>query len=923
MYSFCSLFLVAKLDISAKTFSSRCHFDANLYSEPLAIMNLLWDYERAKNQHGWAWHYSVSAPRLRRLVATRNSLRNRVAEFTGIYSESLCIEKPPVQMEHSKVTLLRILQVWVFSDTMIESIQAARAVDGAVTLCLKGDRVSASHLEQVLDPERHPFSFGGHTEINQSGTFTPVSDEAFAMDTFSSEFEARFVSFAVEKGLDVFWFSTESSFQLYAPTRIAESDYFVREFRGSRLARFKESHVTATPLLGNRRGRQERPCGVWDVKVSNDRDLDSTGEVVHLTKWFTNDMKKVPKRDLQRHILDLPGVKKTVDCTFSKYKTKKGSRSPAILLVSRGQVAEVSKVDLCDLFATPDISVKAREIKSTQQNIIFSPTINTPITSYKGKAESATGDHSPESSWHRPLLLDMPEGARLLSVLASGRRKEHSILFSPLETEESNKDDIAYLQVSLNRNETKISQRWKQFGSDNNVYVNENSVPAAAMSMWGPIEVFACCANTLEVKGGGLRVEGLTLLPPGRLFNLLSYLAFGLRPFSSGEIKGEMWGDETDEEWSDDEKDTETLISKALGWLNTWDALIAGIDADPPPQSPDIDRIERILRAKEFHESCAELGETLVCYPNRVRNLCKIFDMIDGHSVVPWDNLDDNPFTEENLRKPKVKKEPRILKTAMEVAATPVDGQPESTVTPKSKKPTKRDKKQSATPTKTPEKPNAATGPYRDTNIVDSFSDQVMSGAGRLFAVALKPGESVGEWDLPSTNILCVVVRHYCDFLLRKSLMPEDKDEIELESQVSLTDRHWLIRMVKDNDGKDWFLAEFVGTIMPFLSVKKRGGKLAVWIAKGRIRPSIAKQALDCVPPHFSSIPRYTVKITFSECDSGKAVFFDSVEMALRMEAAFWLERQFGDSSRHWYQQSLEEMMTKATTLETVVPREP
>ena len=124
----------------------RCHFDANLYSEPLAIMNMLWDYEKTHNQNGWAWHYSASAPRLRRLLTTRNSLRNRVADFTGIDSETLRMEKPPVQMEHAKITLLRIIQVWVFSETMIEAIQASNAVDDAVTLSFKGDNITALSL---------------------------------------------------------------------------------------------------------------------------------------------------------------------------------------------------------------------------------------------------------------------------------------------------------------------------------------------------------------------------------------------------------------------------------------------------------------------------------------------------------------------------------------------------------------------------------------------------------------------------------------------------------------------------------------------------------------------------------------------------------------------------------------------------------
>jgi hypothetical protein len=121
-------------------------------------------------------------------------------------------------------------------------------VDGTVTLSLTGDKISASHLEQFLDPERHPFTFDCNMEIDQSGTFTPVSDEDFSMVTFSPQFEARFVSFAVEKELDVFWFSTKNSFQLYAPRRIAESDDFVRELLG--LALLEESYMFAQQSQG-------------------------------------------------------------------------------------------------------------------------------------------------------------------------------------------------------------------------------------------------------------------------------------------------------------------------------------------------------------------------------------------------------------------------------------------------------------------------------------------------------------------------------------------------------------------------------------------------------------------------------------------------------------------------------------------------
>lgn len=927
---------------------SRCHFDANLYSEPFAIMNLIWDFQRAKNQNGFAWHYSLCAPRLRRLVATRNSLRSRVAEFVGVDVDDIHVEKPPVQMEHAKITLLRVIQVWVFSDTMIESIQAASATEGAVTLTFTGDTVTASHLEQVLDPERHPFAFVSNRTINQNGSFSPVSDDDFSMNAFLSDFESRLVSFGVEKSIDLLWYTTEEAFHLIAPKRVVESEGF-ETFCNTRLAQFKETHLTAQ-RTEQRRGIKERPCGLWDIQLRRVPQENEEGDnEIHLTKWMCmkKNVSKSVSQYLSRHVLDLEGVTSSLCCTFTRYK-KKGRRTPSFSMISRGKCFAVSSTDLCDLFATPNVKSKTQESESVKQKIVFSPTLNTPIPYAKQATKFTTGDHSPRSSWNRPLLNDIPEGARLLSVLASGRRKEHSILLS--SDEEANpdldnqrkKDDDSYLQVSMNRDETKISQRWRQFSSDRSVYVAENTVPAAAMSMLGPVEVFACCANTLEVRGGGLRVEGLTLLPPGRLFALLSFLTFGLQPFSTGQI----FSDDSDDEYGSGS--STSLLSQSLKWLNTWEELVAGIGGDSVPTiSPDIDRSQRILAAKAFHSSCTQLGESLVCYPDKVRELCKIFDMVDGEKVSPWEDLDANPFIEKSLRRRKSKKEERPVhpkvngssrstnipakkpertkararskrsQTKEAPVKTPTTALVETPATAPVNAPT------SKTPDKTPtNKQHPSKDSLRETAVLDKFPQGVVNAAAKLFAITLKPGESVDMSDLPSTNILCVVVKHYCDFLLEKNLAPDDAQVVALERDVSLSDRHWIVRSVKDRGGKEWYLAEFIGTVMPLLSVKKRSKNVPGWIFQGRSRPTTAQRAMECVPSHVAKIPRYTAKVSFSECDSGKAVFFDSVERALRMEAAFWLERQFGEASRHWYQQTLEEMIAKATTLEAVVLRQ-
>ena len=132
-------------------------------------------------------------------------------------------------------------------------------------------------------------------------------------------------------------------------------------------------------------------------------------------------------------------------------------------------------------------------------------------------------------------LNDIPEGARLLSVLASSRRNQHSVILCD-DNDGDNKGNGAgdknFVEVSLDRKETKLSERWKRFGTNRKVYVPVNCVPAFAQPLGGASELFACCANTLEVSGGGLRVECLTILPPGRLFVLLAFLTFGMQPFS-------------------------------------------------------------------------------------------------------------------------------------------------------------------------------------------------------------------------------------------------------------------------------------------------------------------------------------------------------------------------------------------------------
>jgi hypothetical protein len=185
-------------------------------------------------------------------------------------------------------------------------------------------------------------------------------------------------------------------------------------------------------------------------------------------------------------------------------------------LTTYGCKTAVSQTDLQDLFSSA--AVKTRDTPKFvygSQAISF-PTSQIPADEGVG---ALAGDMS-STSWSRPALTCIPEGARLLAVLASGRRREHVIKLTLELTEEEkegkNPDD-AELKVFLDPKQTKITERWKRMNTNFPVYVNENSVPATVLPINGTDTLYCCAANALEVKGGGLRAEGLTLLPAGRL----------------------------------------------------------------------------------------------------------------------------------------------------------------------------------------------------------------------------------------------------------------------------------------------------------------------------------------------------------------------------------------------------------------------
>lgn len=84
---------------------------------------------------------------------------------------------------------------------------------------------------------------------------------------------------------------------------------------------------------------------------------------------------------------------------------------------------------------------------------------------------------------------------------------------------------------------------------------------------------------------------------------------------------------------------------------------------------------------------------------------------------------------------------------------------------------------------------------------------------------------------------------------------------------------------------------------------------LPKWIRKQKERPKKVEDAWKCLPSHATRPVPTVIQVGTKHV----ALFFQDIETAVRMEASFWLERQFcvqSDSGvRHWYQHSLAEML--------------
>lgn len=877
-------------EMTKKSYLSKCHFDANLYSEPLATMNMLYEFEHQheRKQAHWCWKNALAYTRVRRLAAVCKNLKARVAEFFQLDNTLLDLKEPPSQFPHSKVTTLRVIQAWVFYDTVIECRPENNKmvhVDGGVGLHVqpRSDNISMCHLQQVLCSERHSFTLTGIVKIQQKGNISLDSEASFSVEERKAAMGERFVSYSIEEECLASWFWDHECLVIYIDEALLPGKEEVLHDIS------KEMEVLKVVLMPNqsRRGIGERQCGKWKVDPAGLEQGQQSGQKV-FSCFSKVACSKKQKKSLKEVILRLEKrmqsdhTLKSIACNFMKQQSRE--KKP-FTITSYGFTSGISSAVLRDLFAAGNVTVDDTQISTGKQMVVFSKDND------KGKSSQERA-----SSWERPPVECIPEGARLLSVLASGRRREHLVRLDSLD--DSDEEVQLDVDLYLDPSQTKLSQRWNRFATDRAVYVNENCVPATALPVDGTEILYCVVANTLEVRGGGIKVEGLTLLPKGALFLLLTRISFGLLA----------------EEGQEDDCMLEEDCVRLLRMLTRKQSESL---SDKKKEDLESEWKRRINMAMDFHAASRALGEQLVCFPDMSNLLKVLFDGVDGYDIDHFWDIQSNIFTEKNLRNNRrassfrsslpATKPKRSGPTAEndddsssrekplpmnKVASSCPNGCSSSAYSEEERLAGLQERNCTLVVTQQPESTPLATTKSRTTPVITSLKKLDGSWFDTMRHLFATDGQPVTEYELPSTNLLALIVEHVYVLLGDK-----------FSSMSSNYYVHWSLYTGAVDDNIRLYQARFTNCNLCFTEPHHSTANLPNWY-HGSVRPNTVHDALDCAPPMFrDTVLRSTLEVRRGPSSSNTELVFTSIEMALRMEAAFWLERQFHHGTYHWYEQ--------------------
>jgi hypothetical protein len=565
------------LDIIIKSYSSKVYFDCGLYSEPLAAMNMLYDYEQAKIKASFAHKYSLSLPRVKQLYSTVHHLQSRVANALGHKNDNLFrITIPPRDLPVSKITALRLLNIFAFPEFIITSVPRKQVRDdGLYRLTLKNAKqFQDDMLHGILDPVRFAYTINR----KQKNIYTGNAKYDEKLSAIGPT-EQRLLSYSLEKNfLVTLLYTGNDCIQAYIPHDLSEQ---LKHRLGPDFicTATLSCYYTESLNLRGIRGRacgfwsvERRACGFWPGEKENVDLLSSETKTTRFVDLFT--FHASHKRTKER-FKELTKTLTTVDVEFFALALQKLPKNTlGFTAATYGDLKGISFQDASDLFLCTELKISAQEDGGNDS-------VNIDFVQYQD------GSH--------PFLRDIPVGARILSALACGHRKKHVLAL----TKEADGKEIC-LELQLAASETRFVDRWTTLGlKKSKVFVDNCSVPASANDIRGK-NLFSCCANYLEVNGGCVKVDGLTMLPPSTDFLALALTCVG--------------------------NSLPPILQQALTMESYLESLSETIGIDVVC-SRSVSYDERLPDALLFCAYMSERNDTIACDENLVRQMCTIFDL--------------------------------------------------------------------------------------------------------------------------------------------------------------------------------------------------------------------------------------------------------------------------------------------------------
>ncbi|GMI13135.1 hypothetical protein TrVE_jg2583 [Triparma verrucosa] len=443
--------------------------------------------------------HGCSAGRIIPLCGMRRSIRDRVARFLRVEPSVLDVESGKEKLDTSKLNVLQVILVWVFTDRLMKAdfkreieckAQLANAVKNPGEFCVPlqgvGGTVKEEMLKKIL-PEGLPFEIrsNNHVQYNAYCEFTSVVDN-LANSSVALLREKGFGCIVIFYDYEIFSDYEEESGDEW-------EDYEVEKESTVDVQRFQKAVVMSSGVddAEAEEFAWRRSFTPTESKRLDDNTLVDSWEGLEPGRFGR--LKKVLKK-------------------YAANSTHSGGEG-ATLGFSSCQIS-------VNLYSSlNEVSVSQDEIEASL--------LHEAVKSWGRQEISAKQTcvfFAKEGEYE-----DASIGARMLGQLAKGRRKENCIKVIDRggTCEEAKQPKEVKIVLDLPVRSFKFTDSFEPS------FLSENSVVGSYLSRahegFNDDEIWVVAANRLDMSGGGSKAENLTMLP-SRQFVKKALACFGIRP---------------------------------------------------------------------------------------------------------------------------------------------------------------------------------------------------------------------------------------------------------------------------------------------------------------------------------------------------------------------------------------------------------